>query len=479
MKSTIQLLIFVSLAALFASCMSYYRRNLAFNQAFEQQQLEQAANILSKYKKGEKNRHRLLYFMNQGTVQSILGNYALSNDYFEKAYLTIQNSTSDVGEQALSFVTNPEKTTYYGENHEQLLIYYYKALNFLKLGDKEKALVECKRMNIALNQLNDKYTKKNKYQRDAFIHVLMGIIYEANFDYNNAFIAYRNAYNIYEEDYKTLFGFSAPEQLKQDLVRAAYLTGFISDAQMYEKKFNIKYVTIPKDYAHVVVFWHSGLSPVKSEWSANFTVVPGVGSNVTFVNQEMGFSFDYQMRGGADDNILKTRLVRMALPQYTERPRLYQTAQLQTSVGTFVMQKCEDINAIAKQCLKDRMLKEVATAVVRLAVKQGMQEAARIAAREAAEANNKGKNNQNTEAVGDLAALSVGLFTAFTEKADTRNWQTLPHSIYYSRVALPAGSQTITFSAQANNGSSLQKPITINTTPGSTHFQTIHTLDHY
>ena len=64
------------------------------------------------------------------------------------------------------------------------MIHYYKALNFLKLNDREAALVECKRMNIKLNRLSDKYKSDNKYKKDAFIQILMGIIYDANDDYN-------------------------------------------------------------------------------------------------------------------------------------------------------------------------------------------------------------------------------------------------------------------------------------------------------
>ena len=66
----------------------------------------------------------------------------------------------------------------------------------------EDALVEVRKINIRLQQLNDKYPDhKNRYQRDAFAQLLMGLIYDAAGDYNNAFIAYRNAYNTYQTDY--------------------------------------------------------------------------------------------------------------------------------------------------------------------------------------------------------------------------------------------------------------------------------------
>ena len=45
----------------------------------------------------------------------------------------------------------------------------------------------------------------------------------------------------------------------------------------------------------------------------------------------------------------------------------------------------------------------------------------------------------------------LGLLNAVTEKADTRNWQTLPHSIYYSRVPLPEGTSTLTLQVRRND----------------------------
>ena len=49
-----------------------------------------------------------------------------------------------------------------------------------------------------------------------------------------------------------------------------------------------------------------------------------------------------------------------------------------------------------------------------------------------------------------LAAL-IGVVNAMTEKADTRNWQTLPHSIYYARLPLKDGPNNVKFSITSGN----------------------------
>ena len=144
--------------------------------------------------------------------------------------------------EAAVLISNPEIRPYRPEDFEVIMINFYKALNYLHLNNMEDALVEVRKINIRLQQLNDKYPDhKNRYQRDAFAQLLMGLIYDAAGDYNNAFIAYRNAYNTYQTDYLKNFGLAAPEQLKKDLLRTAYQSGLTQELAGYEKEFQQKY----------------------------------------------------------------------------------------------------------------------------------------------------------------------------------------------------------------------------------------------
>ena len=225
---------------LVGSCASYYQVNQSFNREFEYGNLEKANDILKQNKKAAEGKQRFLYFLNKGTVASLIGDYQASNEYLEKAYLFGEDYTINYLNEAVAYLTNPHFTVYRGEDHEHLILLYFKAINYLKMGENDKALVECRRLNIRLNQLADKYQSDKKYKRDAFVHNLMGIAYEASKDYNNAFIAYRNAYNIYKEDYNELFGVGVPQQLKEDLLRTAFLTGFDTEFEFYKKEFGME-----------------------------------------------------------------------------------------------------------------------------------------------------------------------------------------------------------------------------------------------
>src|SRR6267154_6321424 len=150
----------------------------------------------------------------------MMGRYEESNQFFEKAFLFGEDYRTNYMNEVASYLTNPNFTSYKGEDHEHLMLLYYKALNYLKMNNTEDALVEIRRLNIRLQQLTDRYHSQDKYDHDAFSNVLMGITYEVDKDYNNAFIAYRNALNIYQDDYQSMFGVYAPDQLKEDLLRS-------------------------------------------------------------------------------------------------------------------------------------------------------------------------------------------------------------------------------------------------------------------
>ena len=78
----------------------------------------------------------------------MMGRYEESNEYFEKGFLFGEDYRKNYLYEVASYLTNPMVTTYKGEDHEHLMLLYYKALNFLKLGKTEEALVECRRLNI-------------------------------------------------------------------------------------------------------------------------------------------------------------------------------------------------------------------------------------------------------------------------------------------------------------------------------------------
>lgn len=421
MRLGIAILIF-----LLTGCATYYRQNRKFQDHFTSGEYEKASEDLEKNKNLAKEKNKLLYLFEKGTVTMLMGRSEMSNNHFEEAYIFSQDYRKNYKDEIISLLTNPSTKPYIGEDHELVLIHYFKVLNYLKDSDLEKALVECRRINIRLNAMNDRYEhKKNRYKRDAFGMNLMGIIYEASGDVNNAFIAYRNAYNTYKEDYSEHFETPVPAQLKKDLLRTAYEMGFYEELEFYEKEFGMEYNVETKNEKELVMFWHNGLGPVKDEWSINFAIIRKQGGVVLFINEEYGLSFAFTLPSAAsgENGLGDLKFIRVAFPKYKERKPFYTNAELILEGNHFALEKGEDINEIAIKTLEDRMIREFAVALLRLAIKQATEYQIR-------------KENKGLGVV-------VSVLNALSEKADTRNWQTLPHSIHYSRVPLKPGKNEI------------------------------------
>lgn len=443
---------------LLVGCASFYQLNMEFNKSFEQGDIQKASDLLDQNKKASRSKTRFLYYANQGVVEHLLGNYEESNKWLEQAYIFGEDYQKNYVNFAGSYFLNPNLIVYPGEDHEHLMLLYYKALNYLKMQDYESALVECRRLNLRLYELGDKYVSEQKYQRDAFIHTLMGIVYDASGDYNNAFIAYRNALEIYQSDYASMFGLNAPDQLKKDLLRTASLAGFPEELDHFSEKFGIAYKPEEGMAGDLVFFWHNGLSPVKDEWSINFVTVAGEGGQVIFENDEYGlnFPFFYDSNNGDGASITDLSGTRIAFPKYVEREPFFQGAALVANGDSLLLEKAEDINAIAFKTLQERMLEELGKGLLRVALKKTIEKQVR----------------KENETLGFL----VGIINFASEQADTRNWQTLPHSIYYTRLPLKQGRNEIILVTKARKATASQSFI-FEGEAGKTYFQTYQSIE--
>jgi hypothetical protein len=71
----------------------------------------------------------------------------------------------------------------------------------------------------------------------------------------------------------------------------------------------------------------------------------------------------------------------------------------------------------------------------------------------------------------------LGMINAATEKADTRNWQTLPHSIHYVRIPLTEGKNEVTLKLNEPNGQTDDHTFTYTVKPGQLLFHTFTSLE--
>ena len=457
-KKYFRVFIAVTFVISVSSCMTYYQINESFNSAFIDGKMEEANLILDKDKKAEKRKTKFIHYMNKGITEQLLGHHELSNEYFEKAYIFGEDYQKNYLNIAASFLTNPNMIVYKGESFEHLLVNYYKSLNYLFLENYDAALVEAKRMEIRLHFYNDKVIVKKdstKYNKDAFIQNLMGIIYQADRDYNNAYIAYRNAFKIYKKFNTKYLGMIVPEQLKTDMMYCAYKSGFHDDIDFYNRKWETKYEYVARG-KETVFLWHNGLVPVKDEWSINFFVFEGAGGYVNFKNEDLGIDFPFYVgdREKKASTLGDIKTLRVAFPKYVNRDPFYHSAYLEIEGQQYNFSYGQNMDGIARKSLKDRMMKELGSSLIRLATKKATE--ARI--------------RKENEALGALA----GIANAITEKADTRHCQTLPNQIHYTRVPRLDSAQQVRLHCQGNGSNSRTFELTI---PPNAPFYLFHTMD--
>lgn len=420
---------------------TFYASTYSFNEQYELRNYDLALSKLDNTKLlKKKKRNQVLYYLNHATLSQLMGDYETSIKYFNLAdqYISTHNgpSATDV---LFTAVANSMKTDYRPETFEQIMLHYYQAINYISIDNYEDAMVECRKMNETLQKLDD-YKKDNgkHYTHDAFGHYIMGILYETTGDNNNAYIAYKNALDVYEGDYMTLYGTETPNALKIATARTAYKTGFTQEAKKIENKYHVS-GEVHKDKGHLVVFIEDGNSPIKKENLITF-LKSGSSASLSFTSEDGSITVPIFFPISPSDNqsLKDINTLTIALPKYEERPSRITPLVYQIDGKTQMAVTVENINRIASQSLKDRYWKELGVALVRAGVKQAVSKTV----------------SKKNEYVG----LAIAITQSITEKADTRNWQTLPAQVKIIDMELDEGNHSlklpngdvISFDIQAN-----------------------------
>ncbi len=435
------------------SCATYNNKLTGYYNSIDQSDYYRANAFLSQNGFLQQDRNRLLFFLEKGKIYHLLGSYDSSNLYFNLADNFIENKRKTTGDFIKGNLLNPMTQTYLGEDYEKFLIHYYKALNYLYKGEKDEAVVEARRITLATNAQQEKFTpNKNRYTEDAFALLMQGLVYETAGETNNAFISYRNAADLFLSKPGGYYGVAMPHQLKKDLLRTADKMGFADQVELYQRKIKMEYSrTDEGEGGELVVFFERGMAPAKTE--QNFILAQdGNGSGSFLFNSQYGsfnVPFDFSAANISNtSSINRFRTIRVAVPSYTSQPYSMTAGTVTANNQTYKAELAEDINTLAPSLLKERIVKEVSSALVRQVVKKLAEVGASAAAKEVAKNNSKEKNEKkkkdNAELVGLTAGLLVNLFNTATEKADTRNWQSLPAFIQYVRIPLQKGENTVT-----------------------------------
>lgn len=203
----------------------------------------------------EESGDQLIYLLDYATTLQMSGQYKESNNYFFKAEkLAEQLDYHSISRITGSLLMNEEMKQYKGDTFEKIFINAYLAMNYLEMGNLDDALVEARR-------INDKYKlyrseDKKAFELNSFAKYLSAMIWEADKKYDDAFIAYKEAFDL---DPKI-------ETLKEDILRTAKKSQRIDEYKKYKKEFLLASENsdwYDKEKAELIVIFQQGWGPRK------------------------------------------------------------------------------------------------------------------------------------------------------------------------------------------------------------------------
>jgi hypothetical protein len=365
-----------------------------------------------------------LFYADTGTLAHYAGRPEESIEMLLQAEKIIEELyTTSISKEATTFIVNDTMAPYKGEDFENVMLNLFLALDYLEIGEIDEALVEARKVDSKLNLINSSYPpdKKNRYNEDAFVRYLMGILYEISGtmeDLNDAFISYENAEQIYAGNYWRNYKTPVPISLEKNLLTMAGFMGG-EEFRSYKKKCgstNALSLSDKQQKAELYFIHYNGKSPEKVA-GAIYAPMP-------------------------DGYVMKIVFPQYRLRPYNIRSSIIRLTDMETGKTTKAKTELgENIAAIAVESLENRKVRIAAKAIARATAKY-------LATKEA----KRTAKNEQGELASDIVGLLGNIVAAVTEQADLRCWKTLPAEIRIGTCNVDPGSYKIVASLLNKTG---------------------------
>lgn len=375
----------ILLSVFIGGCASFLAQSEETKSLLRQGQLTQALKEL-KEKSDTEGKDQLMYTLDYAMALQISGDYRNSATAFIKAdQLLEQKDYHSVSQIVGSTLGAEEMIQYKGESYEKFLLNSMNAINYLMLGDYDSALVECRRINSKIQSF--KMEGRDAYELSPFASYLAAIIWESQKKYDDAYIEYEAAYKLDP----TISGISG------DLIRSAKLAGRDQALDKWKKQFGSDKTALEeagngKKNGEVIVIFQQGFGAKK---------VPR--------SDEPRFP------------TLRTEFLKTSVAS-VEITSLDQAAS-KTFSQTTKTRSVYDIDRMAMVTLDKDYNSLVMRRIGGVAAKAVMSDQIR----------------QKNELLGGVAWIAMNL----ADRADLRQWSTLPSKIQMARIFLKPGKYNL------------------------------------
>jgi hypothetical protein len=394
------------------------------------------------------DKERVLYHLERGLIFHYADRWDESNLEFAMAeVLAADMYDQSLSEGAISLLTNDTAISYRPRPFEMAMVPYYRALNYIYLGQRSEALVEARRasqsqarfVDATLDGLREQDRGDfEQIRNNAFLLYFAGMLYDWDGEVNDAFIAYRNAAVAYQQNH-VLLQENIPPALGRDIARTALRLGFRNELdQVYEScpdVFAGAFDDSTGDSAEfeqsagwrggqgeVVMLLETGFVPAKSQVRFDVPIFSGEdydnpGYWSWYVVDGMGGGYAYTGGGKIE------YWVSVAAPKLDDLTTGSVHGAWVTAASLETEARSARVANLARQARvtfdaekPTIFFKTILRGLTKYLASKGAEKAA-----------------------GEWAGLVANIFGAVTETADTRSWLTLPEHLHIVRLTLPPG----------------------------------------
>jgi hypothetical protein len=426
----------VAAVAVTSGCATYVASNVELRTMIEGSEWQQALERIDRRAGGT---DRLLELLYRGHVLHYSGRFDESNAAFQQAEdLAASLYTRSVSQEAASLIVNDLTIDYRAKPFELAMVPFYRAFNYLSLGDADAAQVEARKATLTLADAVEATIRElsrpadrdaaRKLQDSGFLHWLAGLLFESERSANDAFVAYRNAARAYLAG-TALTGVAPPTALGRDLERVGRAFGFASEVdelraaspELFPGPENGE----PDDGGEIVFVLESGWVAPRDQ----------VILNVPILDVDHGYSSDEDWAwglvnrtapgwGSSSTSVDIEYWLTVAVPTMGQpTPGPVTGVRLSQGSRTATSQPADDLSRRAAATLDAERGQILFKTLLRALLKYATTRAI-----------------ENEDATAGAIANLLGVLT---ERADTRSWLTLPDRLAVARLRLPPGRHEV------------------------------------
>lgn len=424
----------VAVLALTAGCATYVASNLALRDELRAGRWERALGTVERSRKGA---DRLLRLLQRGHVLHYAGRFEESNAAFQEAEdLASSLYTRSVSQAALSVIVNDTTVDYRGQPFELAMVPYYRAFNYLSLGDLQGAQVEGRKAVLGLAgaveatlaelEGDDARSVARRLADDGFLHWFSGLLFEADGARNDAFVAYRNAASAYLAQ-RELLGIAPPPVLGEDIERVGRAIGFGDEIAALRERAPGLFEgdgARPEGDGEVVLLLETGWIAHRDQVMLNVPI------------------FDVDRRYRSRDDWAESLVVR-AGPGWVRPASVSVEYWLTVAIPQMAPSDSGPVRGVRLSAAGRTAAQVPVDDLSRRAVAYYEATRGRILFRTFVRALAKYAATRAAEQEDEVAGALVNLFGVLTETADTRCWLTLPDRLAMARLSLPEGDHDL------------------------------------